>query len=184
MEKLIRYAKVLALLSFLIGSGIMLTYFLIPDGSDLLLTGFYFTYGIFLLNLLMVLILLAVLIWNRSQWKEVLKTIAIMCLNIPVAILYVCLVFYLLNTMRITFVNDREAVLTNIKIDGCERKQIDRLEPGASVTEWIDISGSCSIDLQYKMEGRIVDEISITTVYNGNGGQMTYHINGSKQAPI
>ncbi|MBS1619418.1 MAG: hypothetical protein JST76_12915, partial [Bacteroidetes bacterium] len=153
MGKLIRSAKILALLSFLIGSGIMLTYVLIPDGSGLLLTGFYFTYGMVLLNLLMVVILLAGLIWNRVLWKEVLKAIALMCLNIPVAILYICFVFYLLDTMRITFVNDRNAVLTNITIDGCEQKTIDRLEPGESLTKWIEIKGDCSIHILYDIQG-------------------------------
>ncbi|MBS1595833.1 MAG: hypothetical protein JST90_16085 [Bacteroidetes bacterium] len=137
-----------------------------------------------LLNLLMVVILLAGLIWNRMLWKEVLKAIALMCLNIPVAILYICFVFYLLDTMRITFVNDRSVAITDVRIDGCESKQLGDLDPGASITSWIDIPGDCSVSLHYRMGGKQVEEVVEGYVCRTNGQAKTYHIDGKPRPPL
>ncbi len=178
MDKLIRYAKVLALLSFLIGSAIMLAYVFIPYTREIMFVGMVFTCGAFMLNVLMVLTLLVSLIWYESFWREVLKTIGLLLVNLPVAMLYICFVGCLMNIVRVRLINDRGVAITDLKIEGCEAKKIARLEPGESVTEWIDIKGDCDIHLRYELNGVPQYDIVESYLCGGNGKAKRYHIDG------
>lgn len=184
MEKLIRYAKVLALLSFLIGTSLFVVYFLTGEGTETLLPAFYFTYGAALLNLLMALALLSALVWNRSAWRKVLKAIGLMSMNVPVLILYISIIFRLMETERLTLVNDRQEIMTDVKIYGCENHQISRIEPGESKTIWVGIKGECSIDLSYTIHGAKVDEVVDGYLCSGQGKRMIYHVDGKVRPPL
>jgi len=79
--------------------------------------------------------------------------------------------------MRITFVNDiREEAISNIKIVGCENEIIDHLDMGESENVWIDISGDCSIFIEYKFHGKTHREEVFGYVTGGMGQRGIYHI--------
>ena len=93
-------------------------------------------------------------------------------------LIYGWVAMVLLNNMRITFTNSTQTVLTDIKIDGCEPAQIDKLDPGATKTIWVGITGDCSINIYYLKNGQAQREEVAGYVTTNMGQKMNYNIGG------
>lgn len=83
----IKIGKLTAICSFLIGTFLFLTY-LITNNSGFLPIGFYYLIIIIPLNLTVLLVVIASVLFRRDKYREYLKTIGLMLLNIPIAWLY------------------------------------------------------------------------------------------------
>ncbi|MCW3128248.1 MAG: hypothetical protein JWO03_3906 [Bacteroidetes bacterium] len=175
MSKFFFISKMLALFSFLLGTGIFLWNFFVPH-SPAMIVGLYYIVVAGIINLLFVLVLIASLYWYRDQWRNVLSSVGILLLNIPVVVLYIWVFVILLDTMRVTFINEKPVTLTDIKITGCESKTIDHLAPGESTTEWITIKGDCSISIEYKQNGEGRKEVIQSYLTSGSGGKIVFRI--------
>ncbi|MCH8535324.1 MAG: hypothetical protein LAT51_09675 [Flavobacteriaceae bacterium] len=93
-------------------------------------------------------------------------------LNIPIAILYAYFVMYLLNTERLTIINETGHELTNVQISGCEQRTIGSLDLSEKVSLWVPIKqGGCYIKLSYYQEGELEEEI-ISFYKSGLDGQI------------
>jgi hypothetical protein len=167
-------SRIVALLSFVGGTVLMLLYFLIGSGVEV--AGFYFVGIAAIINLGLLLALVLTIVSNPSAWREILKTSAILLLNIPVVIVYIWFVSILMNTMRITFVNKTQSNITDIKIIGCGDKFIDHLEVKESKEVWLAIKGDCSINIQYQSAGQMKSEIVKGYVTNNAGKKEVYEI--------
>ncbi len=85
--------KKLAYYSALIGTLIFITY-LISQTFFLVIVGAVFTLGAVIINLLVLAIILVELICNPTTWRHTVATIICMLLNIPLVILYMCILSY------------------------------------------------------------------------------------------
>ena len=83
--------------------------------------------------------------------------------------------------MRITFANSTQTTLTNINIVGCGGGRIEKLESGESETVWVDVTGDCSINIDYLTNGQKKEESVAGYVTNSMGQKMKYNICGQNK---
>lgn len=177
-ERHIKLGRQTALISFLLGTVIFGLYFL-TSSWELLFVGYAFIALAGLINLgILISILLKA---NKDNRKKLLTTCGLMLLNIPVMLFYCWVAIILLDTMRITFTNSTQTTLTNINIVGCGGGHIDKLEIGQSETVWVDITGDCSINIDYLTNGLRKEESVAGYVTNSNGQKMEYNIGGQNE---
>lgn len=173
----IKLGRLTALISFLLGTSIFGLYFL-TSSSDLLFLGYGF---IVLTGLINIGILISILLRANKDIenrRRLLTTSGVMLINIPVMLIYCWIAIILLGTMRITFTNDTGTQLTDINIIGCGGGHIDKLEIGESETVWVDITGDCSINIDYLYNGQKKEESVAGYVTNSMGQKMKHNIGG------
>ncbi|MEJ8597563.1 hypothetical protein JSO62_02470 [Riemerella anatipestifer] len=174
-------AKILALISFFLGTFLLVIYYLTMS-AEFALFSYFLVGGIVVINL-MVLILLISKLLNRGSEKEgILKTIGIMLLNIPIALFYFYVVSILTSYIRLTITNKTNTVLSNIVISGCDKQKIDGLNVNESETVWIKISGDCSVNLSYNVNGVEKEENVFGYVTNMMGQKVKYDIGIDKKS--
>jgi hypothetical protein len=176
-DKHIKTGKVTMLVSLIIGTAIFGLYFL-TSAFELLFVGYAFIAIAGLINLIVFVTILVAAYKDDINRKRLLLTSGLMLLNIPVMIIYCSIGIVLLNTMRITFTNATDRVLTHINIVGCEAKRIDKLEKGQSKTVWVGITGDCSINIEYLANGQQKEENVAGYVSNSMGQKMKHNIGG------
>jgi hypothetical protein len=171
----LKTAKLTALVSFVGGTCILLLYYFSGD-SSLLFLGYAYAAIAGLINLGVFIALLISAYKGTRNRKRIVLTCGLMLLNVPVLLFYCWFAIRLLNTMRVTFINTTQTELTDIKIVGCEPKTIERLKPGESQTVWIAITGDCSIDIEYSVNGKNETENISGYCTNDMGQKLTYKI--------
>lgn len=179
-ERHIKLGRQTALISFLLGTGIFGIYFL-TSTFELLFIGYGF---IALTGLTNVGILISILVKankDKANRKKMLTTCGLMLLNIPVMLFYCWIAIIMLNTMRITFTNSTQTTLTNINSIGCGGGHIDKLEVGESETIWVDITGDCSININYVSNGKRMEESVAAYVTSNMGQKMNHNIGGQNE---
>ncbi len=97
-----------------------------------------------------------------------------------IALVYFRKLTGLLDTMRIKFVNESRYALTNIKITGCQKKQIGNIGPKENTTVWITVTRDCSINLSYIENGVEKNEVISAYVTTSMGQQLTFKIGDDK----
>ncbi|MBU2930167.1 hypothetical protein [Winogradskyella psychrotolerans] len=176
-EKQIALGKKTAQISFIIGTAIFGIYFLTSNWQLLFVGyGFIIIAGIF--NIIILILTLTKASKDSENRQKLLKTSGLMLLNIPVLFIYVWFAMLLIGNMRITFTNTTENKLTEINIIGCETEHIVKLEPKESKTVWVEITGDCSINIDYNENGEIKNEIVAGYVTRGMGQKMNHKIGG------
>jgi hypothetical protein len=103
----------------------------------------------------------------------------VLFLSLFIALVYFYYLTGLLDTMRIRFVNENSYALTNIRITGCQKKEIDNLGPNSHKTVWIKVKRDCSINLSYNDNGRARKEVVAAYVTTSMGQQLTFKIGGN-----
>lgn len=174
-QKLIKIGIIAALLTILI--------------SSLLYFGYYFTsYNfivyleyifIFLAGATSFIILLRILnhiAKHKRNRRSLIITSIIIVLSGVIALVYFRYMTSLLDTMRIKFVNESNYELSNIKITGCQKKQIPNIAPKGNETVWIKITRDCSINLSYSENGQIKNQVVSDYVTTSMGQQITFNI--------
>jgi len=145
----INLAKKTSILSFGFGTFLLLLYYFFQNDT-ILFIGYVYVALITIANLIVLLRLLKPLINDSQNRIRTIFAICIMISNIPVLLLYVFFVLYLLNTLRITFVNSTNRTLSNLTIYGCtDTYTIESLNPKEENTVWIELDGDCEIDISY-----------------------------------
>lgn len=176
-ERHIKLGRQTALISFLLGTGIFGLYFL-TSSFELLFVGYGFIALTGLINLGILTSVLAKANKDKDNRKKLLTTCGLMLLNIPVMLFYCWVAIILLDTMRITFTNSTQTTLTNINIVGCGGGHIDKLEIGESKTVWVDITGDCSISVDYLSNGQRKEETVAGYVTSSMGQKVNHKIDG------
>jgi membrane-bound ClpP family serine protease len=176
-EKYNTLGKGTAVISFIIGALIFGIYFL-TSNSDLLFIGYGFIVLAGIANLIILIAILAKSKSDSTNRKRLLKTSRLMLINLPIMFLFIWFSLILIGNMRITFTNSTQNKLTNIKIVGCETEYISELNPNESKTVWVEITGDCSITLEYLENGELKKETVATYVTNGMGQKMKHKIDG------
>lgn len=175
----IRLGRQTALISFVLGTGILGLYFL-TSSDEIILIGFDFIALTGLINIGVLISILVKISKDQVNRKKLLTTCGLMLLNIPVMLFYCWVAIILLNTMRITFTNSTQTTLTNINIVGCGGGQIDKLDVGESETVWVDITGDCSININYSTNGQQKEESISGYITLLMGRKMKHNIGGHR----
>lgn len=179
-ERHIKLGRQTALISFLLGTGIFGLYFL-TSAFVLLFLGYGFIALTGLINLGVLISILIKASKDKDNRTKLLTTCGLMLLNIPVMLFYCWVAIILLNTMIITFTNSTQTTLTNINIIGCGGGHIDKLKSGESETVWVDITGDCSISIDYLSNGQKKEESVAGYVTNSMGQKMKHNIGGQNE---
>lgn len=179
-ERHIKLGRQTALISFLLGTGIFGLYFL-TSMFELLFVGYGFIALTGIINLGILISVLVKANKDKDNRKKLLTTCGLMLLNIPVMLFYCWVAIILLDTMRITFTNSTQTTLTNINIVGCGGGHIDKLEVGESETFWVDITGDCSINIEYLSNGQRKEESVAGYVTSSMGQKMKHNIGGQNE---
>jgi hypothetical protein len=179
-ERHIKLGRQTALISFMLGTGIFGLYFL-TSSFELLFVGYGFIALTGLINLGILISVLVKVNKDKDNRKKLLTTCGIMLLNIPVMLFYCWVAIILLDTMRITFTNSTQTTLTKINIVGCGGGHIDKLEVGESETVWVDITGDCSIYIDYLSNGQRKEESVAGYVTSSMGQKMKHNIGGQNE---
>jgi vacuolar-type H+-ATPase subunit I/STV1 len=167
------FGKVVAIGSFVIGTLLMIIYYFFePD--KIVLFSIYFIIFAAIINGIILLILNFKYINEIENRKPLLKTIVLILSNIPIAIGYFFFILFLLNTMRINFINDTGIEIRNMKITGCENRFVDRIAENEKIEKWITIKPDCRIQIEYEIEGEIKSEIVNDYIITGH--RMDYKI--------
>lgn len=178
-ERHIKLGRKIALISFVLGTIIFVLYFL-TSSIDLLLLGGGFISFTVLVNIGILILILVKAYKDKENRKKLLKTCGVMMVNIPVMLFYCWVTVILLNTIRITFTNSTQTTLANININGCGSGHIDILESGESATVWVDITGDCSINIDYLSNGQRKEEEDIAGYVTTTMGKKVKHNIGVK----
>jgi len=176
-ERYIKLGRVTALVSFLIGTTIFGFYYL-TSAFELLFLGYDFIALSVLINIGVLIAIMVKARKDTANRKRLLNTSGLMLLNIPIMIAYCWVAIILLGTMRITFSNDTQTILTDINIVGCGGGHIDKLEIGESETVWVNITGDCSILVDYLTNGQRKSETVAGYVTSSMGQKVKCKIDG------
>ncbi|MBY0478582.1 MAG: hypothetical protein K2Q24_13120 [Chitinophagaceae bacterium] len=179
--KISNNARLISLFSFILGTGIFALYYF-TDSSSLLFLGLGFIIVAGIVNLIFFILLIRQTLKTKDNKRNLYTTCGLMLLNIPIMLFYCWLTTVLLNTMRITFVNETASTLTDIKIFGCEEKHLNKLEPNEKKLVWIRITGDCSVNIEFKKDGKVESENVSGYTTNNMGQRMTHKI-GWENAP-
>jgi hypothetical protein len=170
-----------ALTSFLAGTGLLILFYLL-NSMLLAIFSLFFILIVGLINIL-VLILLIAKLRDKNRRTTTIKTIGLMCSNIPVVILYGIFAIILIDTARLSVKNETDQTLTNIEISGCKNITIDKLEPNESENLWIFFPDGCPLLLTYLIGGETKKETVYSYAVSTNGEKITYRI-GTDKTPV
>ncbi len=111
---------------------------------------------------------------HKRYRRPLLLTSAFVVVSVIIALFFFRKVTHLLDTMRIRFVNESRYTLTDIKITGCQKKQLNDMAPKGKETVWITISRDCAINVSYNENGVVKNEVISAYVTKSMGQQLTY----------
>lgn len=170
----------IAIWSFLIGT-LLFCVFYVSCSASVIFAGYIFTIVALIINLGVLSVLILKSIIEKENRRGYLKTSVIILINIPVAIIYLYFVIILLNTMRITFINDTGKPLTEIKVISFKQRKVNDLEIGENKTVWVDILGDGNICVEYNINEKAHREVVCGYVTKNGGGKTTYRISGKEK---
>lgn len=170
-----KFALRLSLTFFILGTAILAMYFFTMS-PIIVLIGYTYT-GIAVLAGMIHLIQIGFKLFSKKiSTFTGIKSVGIVLLNLPIAILYFYFVMVLMNTARITFENTTGNDITNVSIGGCSQEEIGDLKNGESKTVWVKIKGDCSLVLFYKENREPKLETPFSYLTHNNGMIATYKI--------
>jgi len=171
-----------ALISFLIGT-VFLIVFYFTNSVTITINGLIFTVIAGIINLGVFVKVLVDLKNEKENRKKYFRTSGIMLLNIPIVLLYFYFVIILMNTMRVTLINETGREISQLRIIGGEPKTIDKLDIGEKRTKWIAIKGDNSLSIEYNIDGETKKETIYGYITSFSGDKIKYAI-GDEIKPI
>jgi hypothetical protein len=170
-----KFGLKLTIAFFLIGTVILLVYYSTMSPMVALLA-FQYTMLAMLVSWVFAGFLLFKFLRRQITLSELLKTVAVMLVNIPVGILYAYIMALLLKYARVEIQNISELSITNIVLKGCEEKSMSDLESGDHETAWIKLQDSCSVILAYTINGEQRQDTVLVDISPGYGVKVTHAI--------
>lgn len=167
-------------LGFLIIGTFILILFYFTLSAKVGLFAYLYTGVAILVNWIFTAYLLINLLRGKISALNTLKTVGLMALSIPVALLYSQIMITLMSYARITFKNTTGENIPSLNIGGCEVREIKNLETGESETIWIKIPADCQINIEYEIQGEKRKEAVARYVTRSSGIIATYVIGSNK----
>lgn len=166
IENHIGLGKTIGWLTFVLGTLLFLNYYLNSNSSILFLGYGYIIFAV----LINIGVFISILIRKSEiKIKGIFYLLKLASFNLFTLITYCYLAITLMNTMRITFLNKNSSAIENIKVTGCEIKEIENIEGHNSQSVWINIKSDCEISIEYTFEGKVKKETvrSYATPFSG-----------------
>ncbi|WP_418604260.1 hypothetical protein [Hwangdonia sp.] len=101
MKDLIYLGKIVAFLSFIIGTTTLSLYLYFDNSNSIGSFGFYFVIIALVINMLLLVVNIIAIAIDSQHRSELIKTSGIMLLNIPIAVVY----FYIVISITLSSVN-------------------------------------------------------------------------------
>ena len=178
-QKLIKIGIRAGVLTILLSSLIYFTYYFTSYNFIV-----YLEYAfIFLAGAASFIILLRILnhVTKHKRYRiPLLITSGFILISSIIAIIYFRHLTTLLDTMRINLVNESRYTLTDIKISGCQKKQVESIRPEGNETVWIKITRDCAINLSYNENGVVKNEVISSFVTTSMGQKLNFRIGDNK----
>jgi hypothetical protein len=178
-ERYIKLGQFAALISFAIGMAILALSYQV-DVSLGAFIGFFYALVAGLINLIILIAILIKMVkeQEKRKRKRLLCTSGLMALNIPICLVCIVIISVLFDTMRITFINATDTVLTDINVVAYEKvtEHFDQLEKGEKKTVWISIFGDGNITINYLINGERKEEYVEGYVTTCMGKKKKYNI--------
>lgn len=182
MPNIFKIALWTTLVSFILGSLLTLSYYQ-TSKDEILFIGYAYTALAVLVNLIILIMVVGHGLRNKTHRKKALLVTMVQLVNVPVVVIYFVFIMNLLSVMRIQLINPSPTEITEIRIEGCEEKKIEKLLPGESKTIWVHINGDCSISMKYTSAGLTKEEIIMGYCSANMGKKIKYRI-GEKNDPV
>lgn len=183
---LISRSLLVSLCSFLFGTSLLLWFFFSDNALETALFSVAALLAVGAGNLYCLLQLL----WRGRQQpaarKQLLRTAALMCLNIPLAMAYGKLVGVLLDTLVVRLVNDTNRPLSQLTVLGCGKpRPLPNLQPGQATLLWLPITPACferTVSVRYRVGG--ATRQTIIEAYVVTGKRLNLKLGGSRQVAV
>lgn len=143
-----------ALLSFLIGS-LLLILFYLTSSSNIIALGIFFIGIAGIINTGVFIKVIFEILKEKRNKKKYYITAGVMLLNIPIVVLYFYTVLFLMTATRVTFINDTGKEISALKIMGGELKTIEKLSVGEKQSEWFQIKFEDNLLVEYLIDGHL-----------------------------
>jgi hypothetical protein len=170
-----KIGKKTAIVSFVGGTSLFLLYF-ITANDNLLFGGLAYIAIVGIFNFAILTLIVIRAFKDQQQKGRLFRTAGLMLLNIPMVFFLFWLVGLLLNTMRVTIVNSTGQDITDVIIEGCERKHVMKIESGGSQTFWIKIPGDCAVFMKYKQGNSQRTEQVVGYLSSSMGGKTMHRV--------
>lgn len=162
-----------------IGTLILIVFYFTLSAKVAMFTYLYTAVAVFV-NWVYTAFLLYNLLRGRISGINTLKTVGLMALAIPVAMVYAEIMIVLTSHARITFKNTTGNNIALIKVEGCDQKQIQDLDNGESKTVWIKIPVTCKVEIEYELNG-IQKKETVAGYLNVSGAVIaTYEVGSNR----
>lgn len=178
-QKLIALGIRAALLIILISSILYFSYYY-TSYSFIVYLEYIFVFIAAALSFIILLRILNHVKKHKRNRKGLIATSSVLLISVIIAFVYFYYLTGLLDTMRIKLVNESSYALTNIRVTGCQKKQINTIGPNSYKTVWIKVNRDCSIKLSYNENGETKTEIISAYVTTSMGQQLTFKIGTNK----
>lgn len=169
----------IAIILFVTGTIILLIFFF-TGSAQMVRIGYTFLVTSIFTSWAFIALVLINFVRGKISMTNALKTLGVILINIPIAILYTYLVVQLLGYARITFINSTPHHLKAIKIYGCEENKIISLPSGESKTVWIAIVDDCDVKIDYEVQGSRRTETVAGYLTPSGGVKAAYEIGSNR----
>lgn len=151
-----KYTRVVALLSFFIGSAYIINFYFTGDEATFY-SGAIFVFFAVIINLINVFILIYLIVKRNKKSNKI--SLFITLANLPIVTISIFLFPYLgMNGTRVDLINVSGSKISNVYITGPEQKSIGTLEIEEKISlGWMSLSNS-SIDIHYIIQGDTIIE--------------------------
>lgn len=173
----IKLGQVTSLISFILGTVIFVLYYYTSD-FDFLFNGYVFIGLAGLINMVVLIAILLKAKKDKTNQKRLKSASFLILLNIPIMLVYCWGTIILLGTMRINFTNETNTIITDINVLGCGGGYIEELKVGESKTVWVEITGDCSINVNYLSNGKRQEETVAGYITSSMGQKAKHKIDG------
>ncbi len=162
-----------ALYSLIISSLLFVSYYL-TNYDKLIYLEYIF---IFVSTTFCLIILLRILnqAFKHKRHKTSLLIIsAFVLVSVLVSFVFFKYMTSLLDTLRINLVNATQSEITDIKLTGCKKIRLARLNAGEDQTVSLKVERDCAIEISYSLNGASKKEMVANFVTTSMGKKITY----------
>ena len=167
-----KYTRVVALLSFLIGTAFLLAFYFTGYAEVFWSAGIFIILAI-IINMINAFILLYLIIKHKKQSNK--KSLTITLANIPIVALYMAMYNLLgMAGTKVEFINVSGSKISNVYITGPKLKSIGTMEMDENVSFWMSTTDG-PIDIHYVIKGDTITE-SVYEFYPEPGFNLNFRM--------
>lgn len=111
------------------------------------------------LSTTLIVLNIVIAVRQPSHKRKALTNTLLLLINLPLAIFYLWAALYVMNTERVLLVNKTGQQIEELRLGGCEEITVGTLQADESRRVWIKLNKECSIELSYRLNGKVHKEV-------------------------